>query len=177
MGLSLLQSRGTSCSGVAMAQPNICHNRRWGWRLAARPRRVRAGTSPRHPHPDTHARTDSHPCANAHTDTHARTDSHPCADAHTDTHARTDSHPCADARTHARKLAFQDRPISLREGFPVLFLESSPGRDRAVLNSRPGPAHSQPPRSRSAPEMEFTFLAVTAFPDLKVKPGRCSTIT
>ena len=61
MGLSLLQSRGTSCFGVAMAQPNICHNRRWGWRLAARPRRVRAGTSPRHPHPDTHSACFIHP--------------------------------------------------------------------------------------------------------------------
>lgn len=28
VGLSLPRSRGTSCSGVAMAQPNICHNRR-----------------------------------------------------------------------------------------------------------------------------------------------------
>ena len=30
VGFSLLQSRGTSCSGVAMAQTNICHNRRLG---------------------------------------------------------------------------------------------------------------------------------------------------
>ena len=96
---------------------------------------------------------------------------------HTCTHRLTSTCKHTHARMHACKLAFQDRLISLREGFPLLFLESSPGRDQVVLNSHPGLAHSQPPRSRSAPEMEFTFLAVTAFPDSKVKPGRCNTIT
>lgn len=36
VGLSLLQSRGTSCSGVAMAQPNICHNRGLGLAAGSR---------------------------------------------------------------------------------------------------------------------------------------------
>lgn len=128
VGLSLLRSRGTSCSGVAMAQPNICHNRHLGL-VAAVGLWMGEGVN-RHRRRVEGTQTQQDLSLGR---------KPPKACVHTRMHTQTHIH---GTHTHAyMRLGFLDRQMSHGEEFLIFnFLPGGPGRFHMHSPGRAGPS-------------------------------------